>query len=77
MDGAGASDSLPAIAGDRSRKGYAAMGRRAAAVSVEAWGGAAADADLRGSSKYSDSSVLCDSHFTMRLIYFTLKLLDA
>ncbi|CAL8238547.1 unnamed protein product [Merluccius merluccius] len=36
MDGAGASGPYPAVAGDRSHVGYAAMSRRAAAVSTEA-----------------------------------------
>lgn len=44
----------------RSRGGYAATSRRAAAVSLEAWGagpgGAAAGADLGGSSNYSNES---------------------
>ena len=57
MDGAGASGPYPAVAGHRSLEGYAATSRRAAAVSAEAQGagpgGAAAGADLGGSSKYS------------------------
>lgn len=44
----------------RSRGGYAATSRRAAAVRLEAWGagpgGAAAGADLGGSSNYSNES---------------------
>ena len=36
MDGAGASGPYPAVAGNRSREGYAATSRRAAAVSTEA-----------------------------------------
>ena len=60
MDGAGAPGPYPAVAGNESLGGYAATSRRAAAVSVEAQGagpgGAAAGADLGGSSKYSNEN---------------------
>ena len=60
MDGAGASGPYPAVAGNESRAGYVATSRLAAAVSTEAQGvgpgGAAAGADLGGSSKYSNEN---------------------
>ena len=60
MDGAGASGPYPAVAGSGSREGYAATSRKAAAVRTEAQGagpgGAAAGADLGGSSKYSNEN---------------------
>lgn len=61
MDGAEASSLYRAVAAMRAlHGGHAATSRRAAAVSVEAWrvsaGGAAAGADLGGSSKYSNEN---------------------
>ena len=58
MDGARASDPYRAVSAiDRF---HAETSRRAVAVSVEAWGailgGAAAGADLGGSSKYSNEN---------------------
>ena len=58
MDGAGASD--PYRTASAKAKSQAEASRRAAAVSAEAWdaslGGAAAGADLGGSSKYSNEN---------------------
>ena len=67
MDGAGASDpyrtasaSKRAAAASAAARRQAEASRRAAAVSAEAWdaslGGAAAGADLGGSSKYSNEN---------------------
>ena len=58
MDGAGASDPYQTVSALFQKK--AETSRRAAAVSAEAWdvslGGAAAGADLGGSSKYSNEN---------------------
>ena len=61
MDGARASSLYRAVARNTSFLGsHAATSRRVAAVSIEAWcastGGAAAGADLGGSSKYSNEN---------------------
>ena len=60
MDGAGASGLYRAVAAVRASGRQAATSRRAAAVSTEALGvslgGAAAGADLGGSSKYSNEN---------------------
>ena len=61
MDGAGASDLYRTAGAESSPPGsHASVSRRAAAVSTEAFGvsrrGAAAGADLGGSSKYSNEN---------------------
>jgi hypothetical protein len=61
MDGAGASSLYRTVAATRAPQGsHAATSRRVVAVSLEAWrasaGGAAASADLGGSSKYSNEN---------------------
>jgi hypothetical protein len=61
MDGAGASDPYRTVGAELSLPGHqASMSRGAAAVSTEAFGvsrrGAAAGADLGGSSKYSNEN---------------------
>jgi len=61
MDGARASSLYRTVAAILALPGsHAATSRRAAAVSTEAWrvsvGGAAAGADLGGSSKYSNEN---------------------
>lgn len=61
MDGARASSLYRAVAAIQASPGsHAATSRRVAAVSTEAWcvstGGAAAGADLGGSSKYSNEN---------------------
>lgn len=59
MDGAGASDLYRTVSATAFLS-QAETSRRAAAVSAEAWdaslGGAAAGADLGGSSKYSNEN---------------------
>ena len=60
MDGARASDLYPTAAAMRDQVRYAAVSRRVAVVSIEAFRvggrGAATGADLGGSSKYSNES---------------------
>jgi hypothetical protein len=61
MDGAGASGLYRTVGAETSLRGQkASMSRRAAAVSAEGFGasrpGAAAGADLGGSSKYSNEN---------------------